>query len=100
MSSRQKLPRAEASSDRAAIDRRNFLKGVAATGAAVGIGGSASAAGLPPSGLGRESTKARGPSSLQLAAEQDTPPDEPRLTTKKTGSDFMVDVIKTLGIEY
>jgi acetolactate synthase-1/2/3 large subunit len=99
MSSREKLPPAEASSD-GAIDRRKFLKGVAATGAAVGLTGSASAAALPTSGLSRGQRKALGPSGVQLAAEHDTPPDEPRLTTKKTGSDFMVDVVKTLGIEY
>ncbi|MGE5538794.1 MAG: thiamine pyrophosphate-binding protein [Gemmatimonas sp.] len=96
----EKLPRAEATSERAAIDRRKFLKGVAATGAAVGLSAPVSAAPLPASGLARETSKARGPSVTQIAAEQDTPPDVAPLTTKKTGSDFMVDVVKTLGIEY
>src|SRR5581483_11874309 len=81
--SREKLPPAEASSQRATIDRRKFLKGVAATGAAVGLSAPASAAPIPASGLARSQGKARGPSVLQVAAEQDTPADVSPLTTKK-----------------
>jgi hypothetical protein len=103
MASRKQPPAAGAAGQ--TIDRRNFIKGVAATGvaatgAAVGLAGSVRAETVPAGRFAKTAVKALPPSGVQLAAEQETPPHEPRLTTKKTGSDFMVDVVKTLGIEY
>src|SRR5207244_13441449 len=37
---------------------------------------------------------------MPAAAETSTPPDAEILTTDRTGSDFMVDVLKSLGLEY
>ena len=82
------------------MDRRNFIKGVAATGAAVGLAGAARAETIPAGQFVKKQAKASSPSSIQLAAEQDSPPEMSKLTTKKTGSDFMVDVVKTLNIKY
>ena len=82
------------------MDRRNFIKGVAATGAAVGLAGAAHAETIPGGQFIKKQTKARSPSAIQLAAETETPAEESKLTTKKTGSDFMVDVIKKLDIKY
>lgn len=80
-------------SKKASVNRRDFLKGsaagvaVLATVAAPGVGQDAakSAAGTPP------------PMSKQ--AETGNPTAEV-LTTNRPGADFMVDVIKSLGIEY
>jgi acetolactate synthase-1/2/3 large subunit len=79
-----------------AMDRRRFLTntaglvaGVAATGApSIGGAGSpqqSSAAGVPP---------------MNAAAEHDPPADVEVLTTERSGSDCMLDVLKTLGLEY
>jgi thiamine pyrophosphate-dependent acetolactate synthase large subunit-like protein len=71
------------------VARRSFLKGVTAAGAAA-VGGTLAAAGASP-------------------AEAATPPESARVTARPTastmlverpGSDFMVDVLKALGIEY
>src|SRR5262249_60223245 len=37
---------------------------------------------------------------MSAAAESATPPDPEILTTDRTGSDFMVDVLKAIGIDY
>jgi acetolactate synthase-1/2/3 large subunit len=83
----------------AQLDRRRFLKGVAIGGAAVGLAGTADAQ-TSPNPTAAEPQKAASPTATQLAAETGHPAELPPLTTKKTGSDFMVDVVKTLGINY
>ena len=72
------------------IDRRSFLKGAAAAGAAV----------------------ASVTSATRIAAAADTPPEKPAEKTKAApklpsetfinnpGSDFMVDVLKKIGLQY
>jgi acetolactate synthase I/II/III large subunit len=82
------------------IDRRKFLKGVAVGGAAVGLAGSAEAQTGAPAAAGRSLAKAPLPSAAMRAAEEKVPAEVEKLTTQKTGSDFMVDVVKTLGIDY
>ncbi len=86
-----------------AVDRRRFLKGAAvsaAAGAAALVtpaaGGAQVASTQPPRGT------APTPSAAALSAETeplsvDTPAD---LTVENPGSDFMVDVFKSLGFEY
>src|SRR5919108_342268 len=76
------------------LNRRNFLKSAAVSGAAAFVPGSAGAA-----------TPAQNSSSAQASAP--TPPREVDpgssvevLTTDRPGGDFMVDVIKTLDFEY
>jgi acetolactate synthase-1/2/3 large subunit len=74
--------------------RRKFLKQGMLAGAAAVVPAKASAAPAPQA--------ARGASTpvQTIAAETTTPPELEVLTTDSCGSDFMVDVIKSLGFEY
>src|SRR5882724_11659538 len=86
------------------FDRRGFLKG-AAIGAAAG--GAAlveqiqvAAVAAQPAATPQRGTAAP-PSAAQLAAETEpVSPDVTGLTADDPGSDFMVDVIKSLDFEY
>src|ERR1700676_1288946 len=75
------------------VDRRNFLKGAAAGAAALAATSGTVAA--QPTELRRTV-----PPPLSPEAEGGTPPGAEDLTGDRTGSDFMVDVIKSLGFEY
>jgi acetolactate synthase I/II/III large subunit len=77
------------------VNRRDFLKNAAA-GAAV----LAAAPGAPAKQPAPESRPAMPPPPLSAEAEMGTPSSVDVLTADRTGSDFMVDVIKSLGIEY
>ncbi len=79
------------------VDRRRFLKGAAA--------GAAALVATPAAQQTQESTPPRAgtavPSSAQLSADTGAPP--PRVSARiieHPGSDFMVDVLKTLGFDY
>ena len=79
------------------VDRRKFLTGVAATAAATMSAPVARAAEPAPA--------PRVPSALRptlqvAAAETETPRETTNRIGGRPGSDFMVDVIKTLGIKY
>jgi acetolactate synthase I/II/III large subunit len=79
-----------------AIDRRDFLRGA-------GVGAAALVS--TPAGRAQQSQPARGsaplPSASALAAETEPVSTSVEvLTADHPGSDFMVDVIKSLGIEY
>jgi len=84
------------------LDRRGFLKGAAAgaAGAAALVGQvpvlhAQQAPATPPNGA------ATSPSAAQLAAETEpVSVDADGLTVESPGSDFMVDVLKSLGFEY
>src|SRR5579862_1029343 len=85
---------------KSAIGRRGFLKGA-------GVGAAAGAAALvsTPALIAQESRPARGtapvPSAAAVAAETEPVSSNVEvLTADHPGSDFMVDVIKSLGIEY
>src|SRR6266849_7514661 len=86
------------------VNRRRFLAGVAVAGAATAVSppqnvaNAATTATLSP-GPGRARPSALPPSGALAAAETGTPQALPRAQTPD-GSDFMVDVIKTLDIEY
>src|SRR5580704_4715557 len=79
------------------VGRRGFLKGAAAGAAALVA---------HPAGMKAQEATPKGaatalPSARLAAAESSPPP--PRVdvyTTDRPGSDFMVDVIKSLGFEY
>ena len=74
------------------VDRREFMKRAAVAGA-----GAAGAAAMPGSANGQTQTPAGGvasPPSGEPAAENEV------LTSGRAGSDFMVDVIKSLGFPY
>jgi hypothetical protein len=78
------------------LDRRQFFTAVAATGAASAV---------PQPGIAATSTSAPGksvaaPSTAQLGADVGTPPAELAAVSAGCGSDFMLDVIKSLHIDY
>jgi acetolactate synthase-1/2/3 large subunit len=76
------------------VDRRKFLKTAAAGGAAtLAIGGGAAA--IEPPAPPRALTP-----MMSKQAETGNPGAAEVLTTDRPGSDFMIDVIKSLGIEY
>src|SRR3954471_4671729 len=87
------------------VDRRKFLAGVAVTGAAA-IAAEPGKAAILPSGKEPAMPAARRPSTLLAQAEISTPSvpppagGNPNLTQGRPGSDFMLDVIKTLDIDY
>jgi hypothetical protein len=82
------------------VDRRKFLTGVAIAGAANTVASPVSSA----TGMTAQADAPRTPSALppstRLAAAETGTPKELARTQHPDGSDFMVDVIKTLGIEY
>ena len=83
------------------LDRRKFLAGaaVAGTAAPVMLQNTAAAA---TTGVTSESVRRRSallPNAKLAAAETETP-QEPNYAKGRPGSDFMVDVIKTLDIKY
>lgn len=78
------------------VDRRRFLKGAAAGAAAI-AGSSSVEAQQAPIAVAAELPRPAG----VLAAETETVPVSPDVLTEgRPGSDFMVDVIKSLGVEY
>jgi thiamine pyrophosphate-dependent acetolactate synthase large subunit-like protein len=88
------------------VDRRKFIKGVAVAGAsAVAAGEGAKAAVLPQRDRSQPRPSALRPSAQIVAAESGSVREagadgSPGTVPGKPGSDFMVDVVKTLGIEY
>src|SRR4029077_262442 len=78
------------------VDRRAFLRGVVAAGAASALTSPARAAEPPPA--------PRAPSALRparrVAAAETGPPRELARVPGIPGSDFMIDVIKTLDVKY
>src|SRR5262245_14858935 len=84
-----------AKSRKPTIGRRGFLKGATVAGAAAFVPASASAQVQQPAPrIGR-------PSDAAVAADTGTAPAPvDMLINERPGSDFMVDVIKSLGIEY
>src|SRR5579859_4609740 len=81
-------------SEKNRVDRRKFLKGAA-------VGG---VAGLVASSGAARAQQLLAPQPAKVPAvsprEADPPAGVEVLTVERTGSDFMVDVIKTLGFEY
>ena len=76
------------------LNRRDFLKNVAA-GAAV-LAAAPAATARPPA------LERGAPAAIPISPEAElrSPPTAEILTADRTGSDFMVDVIKSLGIDY
>jgi len=101
------------SSNTGSVGRRRFLVSAVSAGAAAGLATAATAqTDTTPAPEQPAEPKSATPAPEQPpepksaipahspAAEKEPPPEAPRLTTKRTGSDFMVDVIKTLDIDY
>jgi acetolactate synthase-1/2/3 large subunit len=80
--------------DGAGVGRRGFLKGAALAGAA------AAATPLSAQALTQAPGKPRGVVPLPVLAAETGTPKEEAITQSTGGADFMVDVIKSLGIEY
>src|SRR5215212_10332192 len=80
------------------VSRRKFLAGVAVTGAAATTATKAANAATPPVGAAKLPS-ALPPTAHQIATETGIPKDMPHLAGR-AGSDFMVDVIKSLKIDY
>jgi acetolactate synthase-1/2/3 large subunit len=81
--------------DKPAVGRRNFLKGAGLVGAAALTPGAAQAQAVAP----KANLKAAPPGPLQLAADTQ-PPTRESVTQASSGGDFMVDVFKSLDIDY
>ena len=79
-----------------AIGRRNFLKSASLVGAAALTPGAAAQA-LPTAA--KANLKAAAPGPKQMAAETQ-PPSKDTVNQTTSGGDFMVDVFKTLDIDY
>src|SRR5947208_8128704 len=97
------------SSKKGSINRRRFLKGAAAGAAALvgpGVGpGVGPAVAAEPAAAAAQAPQARVVTPLPgpglVAAETSPPPPRADVyTTDRPGSDFMLEVIKSLGIEY
>ncbi|HWE78482.1 MAG TPA: thiamine pyrophosphate-binding protein, partial [Pseudolabrys sp.] len=87
-------------SPRLAVSRRKFLGTVAVAGAATAVGDlDTKATAASPAQSAPAKPSALPPSAKMAAAETSAPADEAPLMGTPT-SDFMVDVIKTLDIEY
>jgi thiamine pyrophosphate-dependent acetolactate synthase large subunit-like protein len=74
-------------------NRRKFLKGAA-------VAGAASLASPMKPAVEAAYERPAGPPLQSAAAERTAPPEVEVLTTEHCGSDFMVDVLKSLDIEY
>src|ERR1700687_5121439 len=83
-----------AKSKKTSVNRRDFLKNAAAGAAALAAAPKIS--GAQPAA----SVRTAAPPPMSPEAEVGTPSPVDVLTTDRSGSDFMVDVIKSLGIEY
>src|SRR5258708_40331625 len=82
------------------LDRRKFLTGVAVAGAAVTAAPGAHAATSAETPAPPARPSALPPTAKMAAAETGTPQEIKGHEGGKPGSDFMVDVIKTLDIKY
>ena len=78
------------------MNRRGFLKRASLAGAAALAPPGAAAEAQPPSPRAPAATTP----IMSPAAETSTPPEVEILTTDRTGSDFMVDVLKSIGLDY
>jgi thiamine pyrophosphate-dependent acetolactate synthase large subunit-like protein len=83
-------------SESTALHRRRFLKGMVVAGGAT----IASPAAVQAQAAEKPNGNASPPTAAAKANERETPQEADRLTTEKTGSDFMVDVCKTLNLDY
>jgi acetolactate synthase I/II/III large subunit len=98
--------------NKSSVNRRNFLSGAVAAGAGAALGLRGTAEGMPVGGVNADAAtqtpRGAQPTPAQagavpapdLAAERDTPKDSRQLIVDRPGADFMVDVLKTLDIQY
>ncbi len=84
----------------ATLNRRKFLAAAAVTGAAGATAGAVTSASATEPQAPQRLPSALPPNAHVAAAETDVPDVPPYSTEGRPGSDFMVDVIKTLDIKY
>ena len=77
--------------DKRSLDRRRFLRGAA--GGFTGLVSGSSLAGVDAPARAQAASK-------RVPSEEHDPADADGLTVDRSGSDFMVDVLKSLGLEY
>jgi acetolactate synthase-1/2/3 large subunit len=102
MSSKSEAPKESSTpnDDAAGVDRRRFLTGLGLGGLAAGL------AALPQSATAQTAAPALAASGsppapgTSLAAESEFTPELSDYIFRKSGSDFMVDVVRTLGIDF
>jgi thiamine pyrophosphate-dependent acetolactate synthase large subunit-like protein len=82
------------------VDRRKFLTGVAVAGAATAVAQQAANATVAGNTAAARLPSALPPTAWTVAAETGTPAKDLARIGGVAGSDFMVDVIKTLDIKY
>jgi acetolactate synthase-1/2/3 large subunit len=90
------VSKSKSNSNKDTVNRRDFIKGSAA-GVAVLAAGAAPAAAQTSKKL---ALQAKNTPPMSKEAETGNPSTAEVLTTERPGADFMVDVIKSLGIEY
>src|SRR6476646_4726458 len=78
------------------MNRRGFLKRASLAGAAAIAAPAAAAEPQAPAAR----VAAPGTPIMSAAVESATPPEADVLTVDRTGSDFMVDVLKSIGLDY
>src|SRR6202045_3349397 len=81
-----------ASSKKASVGRRNFLKGT--------VGGAAALVTASHPAPAQQEEAVRSATAAVVTQERDPSPSVEVLTADHPGSDFMVDVLKALGFEY
>jgi FtsP/CotA-like multicopper oxidase with cupredoxin domain len=81
-------------SSKRSVDRRDFLKGAAVTGAAALVPDSVAAAAQAPAPAAPGSAAQRPAAAPTAAREADPAVEADALTTDRPGGDFMVDVLK------
>jgi acetolactate synthase I/II/III large subunit len=79
------------------VNRRNFVKNSIVGAAALAT---STAAKAKKTSANPDAGPAAWPTAVSKAREAGVPPEMEVLTTDRPGSDFMVDVLKTLGFEY
>jgi thiamine pyrophosphate-dependent acetolactate synthase large subunit-like protein len=82
------------------VNRRGFLKGAAASAAATAVGGVVSGSGAEAQEQIAQRNATAQPNPATLAADTGVRPVVASRIVEKPGSDFMVDVLKTLDLEY
>jgi acetolactate synthase-1/2/3 large subunit len=85
-----------ARSKKTTVNRRNFLQSAGAGAAGLAVGSGVGHAQQIQPGTPRVTA----PNAASREAETGTPPAVEVLTNERPGSDFMLDVLKSLGIEY
>ena len=90
-----------ARSKKSALNRRNFLQSATVGAATLAAGGKGRAQQIQPGTPRVTAPNATTPSAAAREAETGTPSSNIEvLTNERPGSDFMLDVLKSLGIEY